>query len=217
MQDVLGLPQAWPFSNYGFFASGGVSLGNLNLEFVEAQGTFVATKPAQITGLGFEPAIPIDDAYGKRLDERHVDHSSPMPGPSWTNMSFTGLGGDLQVFATDYHVDDKPKADLARRKPLDDVHGGRLGLTGAGELMIGVPDLKAASQRWEALFDPALPDTAVRWSLGSGPAVRLVQHNRDAVLGLALDVRNPDAAATLTALRESKDPLVGLPLTARHR
>ena len=36
LTETLGLPVAWPFTEYGPFASGGVSLGSINLEILRS-------------------------------------------------------------------------------------------------------------------------------------------------------------------------------------
>ena len=47
----LGLVEAWQFSDYGAFSSGGVRLGNLNLEVMGADPSVIPT-PSYVT---FEP------------------------------------------------------------------------------------------------------------------------------------------------------------------
>jgi catechol 2,3-dioxygenase-like lactoylglutathione lyase family enzyme len=217
MHEVLGLPLAWPFANYGSFASGGINLGNLNLELVQAQSGRTAQHPARISGVAFEPAAPIDDAFVAGLDRRGIVHSPPMPAAAWTNIAFSNLADDgTMVFATDYHAP-QAKDEALHRKPLDEAGGGRLRVLGATELVIGVVDVEAARRRWQGLLSPAVPDAAMRWALGRGPALRLVQHDQNEVLDLILEVASPDANRVLASLREDNDPLVGLPLSSQRR
>jgi catechol 2,3-dioxygenase-like lactoylglutathione lyase family enzyme len=217
MNETLNLPLAWPFADYGLFASGAVNLGNLNLELVDARGQFVAVNPARVTGIAFEPASTVNAAFAEDLDKRGVAHGPQELRGSWTNISFDGLvGADIAVFATDYHVAAFKDA-AARRKSLDDVAGGRLGVVGAAELVIGVVDIDAAQRRWQRLLSPAGPGPGRRWTLGSGPAVRLVPHERNEVVDLILQTNSGNAADVLASLRTPSDPLVGLPLTCRPR
>ncbi len=213
MRAALGLPVAWPFADYGSFAGGGVNLGNVNFELVAARGPFVASDPARVTGLAFEPASKIDAAYGRKLDERGVAHGPAEPTPAWTNMDLVGLlDAGTNVFATDYRVP-AVKDARARQRALDDVRGGRLGIVRITELVIGVADFDGAQHRWQSLLLPAVPDRAARWMLGRGPALRLVRHPRDEVLDVRFEARRPQAAARLGDLRSRDDPRVGLPLT----
>jgi hypothetical protein len=217
LHDVLQLPVAWPFADYGSFASGGIGLGNLNLEIVKAGGAFAAHHPAVITGMGFEPATAIDDAFINELDRRGIAHSPPTPGASWTNVNLTGVTDtedDTLVFATEYHYPGAKDAAL-RRKPLDQVRGGRLRVAGAREVTIGVTDLGVANRRWQALLAPATPDRDNRWRLGRGPTLRLVHHGDNAVLGLSLTTTSTNSNRLLASLRNHNDPLVGLALSCQ--
>jgi catechol 2,3-dioxygenase-like lactoylglutathione lyase family enzyme len=217
MNETLKLPSAWPFTDYGSFASGGINLGNLNLEFVDARGQFTALHPARVTGVGFEPATTVNGSYAKDLGRRSVAHGAPEPGAFWTNISFENLmGPDIAVFATDYHIPALKDAP-ARQKALDDTRGGRLGVVDAAELVLGVVDIDAARRRWQPLLAPAVPDAAMGWTLGRGPALRLVHHERNEVLDLALGVASPSAANDLASLRAHDDPLAGLPLSCTRR
>lgn len=64
----LGLVEAWPYSDYGSFSSGGVRLGNINLEVMGADPevipmeSFATFAPSMVRGLVAE------------LDRRDVDH-----------------------------------------------------------------------------------------------------------------------------------------------
>jgi hypothetical protein len=218
MHETLRLPLAWPFTEYGPFASGGVDLGNMNLEFVDARGSqFVATDPARVAGIAFEPATTINAAFGDRMDDRAIVHGPPEPRGAWTSMSFAGLlDADINVFAVDYHFARAQDA-AARRKPLDDVRGGRLGAIGVREVAIGVANVETAQRRWQSFLSPAVPDADMRWTFGSGPALRLVAHERDEVIDLTLETRSADAADLLASSRADNDPLAGLPLTCAAR
>jgi len=220
MHDNLGLPVAWPFADYPGFASGGIGLGNLNLEFIKVSGAFGVEHPAQITGVSFEPSVEVDDAYVAELDRRRIARGNPLPGPTFSNISFSDVGGsDVRVFATRYTIPAAVDENL-RQRALADVGGGKLAILRASELVIGTTDLVAARGLWQPLLAPVLPGVSrgrdVAWTLGSGPAIRLVAHHEDAVLELVLDTGASAAADTLASLRHRPDPLAGLPLTLRR-
>jgi hypothetical protein len=84
--DALGLPAAWPFQDYGSFASGGIGFGNLNLELCQSGVQFPASQPARVRGLAFEPAESVDERLAQGLDEREIARTQPSPTPGWTNM-----------------------------------------------------------------------------------------------------------------------------------
>ena len=68
---------------------------------------------------------------------------------------------------------------------------------GAKELVLGASHKDATRKRWQRLLSPAVLDATMRWKLGPGPALRLVQHHRDEVLDLTLEVTSPHAADVL--------------------
>lgn len=205
LTDDLGLPAAWPFADHGGIASGGVCLGNANLEISES-GTmhpwFRAQSPARIQGLVFTPARPIDEAFAATIRARGIGCSRPMPhegellgasGLVWTNLWLEGLiGDDAGAMLCEYHV---PAAvDLKQRQAkLDAAGGGRLGAMGVAEVVIGSPDPEAARARWARLLDPAPCDDR-GWTLRHGPRLRVAAGDAEQVEALVLAVRAPRAA-----------------------
>jgi len=206
LTETLGLPVAWPFTEYGPFASGGVSLGSINLEVVRSSDPlpcFVARDPARVQGIAFEP-LPIDDALLAELDRRGIPHSSPAPFPGtghgttgllWTNVFFTDFVDERTiVFLCDYHVPEVRDVP-ARRAALSAAGGGRLGLEDVAEIVVGARDPIAAAVRWQRLLAPLRPREPGGWAIGDGPALRIAATEEDAVARLVLRVRSPDAAA----------------------
>ena len=79
-----------------------------------------------------------------------------------------------QVFLVEFHPQIRAAVDPERaQRLLHDAGGGRIGLTGVRELVIGVPDIEREIERWQALLDPAPALGAGHWQLPSGPAIRL--------------------------------------------
>src|SRR5262245_49076856 len=127
LTESLKLPEAWPYADYGFFGSGGVSLGNVNLEALQRNDLPGGTPqhPARITGIAFEPAVEVDEVM-RVLDSRGIAHTPPMPyvppgreDPFWTNVGFDVTEG---TFVCKYHFD-----VAARRKQLKDELDARSG------------------------------------------------------------------------------------------
>ena len=100
-----------------------------------------------------------------------------------------------QVFLVEFHPQIRAAVDPGRmRGLLHDAGGGRIGLTGVRELVIGVPGIEREIERWQALLDPAPALGAGHWQLPSGPAIRL-----ESSFGLSgrliCEVKDIDAAA----------------------
>ena len=206
----LGLPEAWPFQTYGAFASGGVGLGNANLEIVAhnpASPWFRAQAPARVQGVVFAPSRPVDAAYAEAVRMRNIPCLPPAPhegellghrGVVWTNLLFLDFISPVAgAMVCEYHV---PEAvdPAARQARLDGAQGGALGVLALAELVIASPDRAAAEARWRRLLDPVEPVGGV-WILPLGPALRLVPGPADQVEGLVLRVRDPAAAARALA------------------
>jgi hypothetical protein len=107
-----------------------------------------------------------------------------------------------QVFVVEFHPQIRAAADPDRTRGfLHDAGGGRIGLTGVRELVIGVPDIEREIERWQALLEPAPALRAGHWQLPSGPAIRL--ESSSGLSGrLICEVKDIDAAAAF--LREQE-------------
>ena len=202
LTEKLELPVLWPFTSFGSFSSGGVSVGNIKLELLDANPLTPwseAHEPPRIQGIAFRPARPVDDDYLAELDQRAIPHSDPEEferdgRPGWTNVYLADLVSDSAGgFVCDYHL---PEAkDLARRRRvLHDCGGGRLGVLDAVELVVVTRDPDAARGRWQRLFDPLPPGPPLTWRPAVGPAVRVAEGDDERVGDLVLAVRSPEEA-----------------------
>jgi hypothetical protein len=219
LTEQLGLPVMWPFTSFGEFSSGGVSVGSIKLEVIEANATAPwcsAQDPPQIQGIAFRPARQIDDVYLAEVDARSIPRTAPErypdeQAPRWTNVYFRGLVSDLAgAFVCDYHVPE-PRDIGLRRRLLADCDGGRLGVLDAVELVIGTRDIEAARHRWQRLFEPLQPAGPLRWRPAIGPAITFVPGGEERVEHLALAVRSAEIAHA-TWRKLSAGPLSGFPL-----
>ena len=107
-----------------------------------------------------------------------------------------------QVFVVEFHPQIRAAVDPGRmQRLLNDAGGGRIGLTGVRELVIGVPDIEREIERWQALLEPAPTLGDRHWQLPSGPAIRL--ESSSGLCGrLICEVKDIDAAAAF--LREQE-------------
>jgi hypothetical protein len=138
-------------------------------------------------------------------------------GSMWTLLYLTDLlecsplaaepagvrGGDLvpvfddaypngMVFFCEYNPQfyDTTEGRLNRQAELRARDGGPLGLEGVAEIGVGVKDPMLARQRWQSLFAPEVPVEPDLWRIGDGPAIHLLEHERDGLLYLAWKVAN---------------------------
>lgn len=215
--DDLALPVLWPFRSFGGFASGGVSVGSIKLELLEATATApfsTAHDPPEIQGIAFRPSASLDRAYLAELDARSISRSEPAPFVvdgelRWTNVYLPGLISETTgPFLCDYHVPG-PRDLALRRRVLEECGGGRLGVVDALELVVVSRDAGLAQERWERLLGP--PTTDLTWRPAVGPAIRLVEGPAERVDHLTLGVRRLEAAQQVWS-ESSRGPLRGFPL-----
>jgi len=105
LRDQLLLPVAWQIRRDAFFTSGGIHLGNLNLQIMQLNHhkTNGSGGTAKLNGLGFELNDTQASLY--ELDRRGIPHTPPMPFyqfdeqgwqiTSWTNVYLGGLIGGV--------------------------------------------------------------------------------------------------------------------------
>ena len=140
----LGLPVAWDLNDYGFFISGGISVGNINLELLQSsdgtknQGIF--PDRFGVIGLAFQPGLPIEQKIPV-LDQKKILHGQPEPfiiDPGrtnrilWTNLYLEEFMPETMVFYCEYaYVQDKRRDEL--ESALSAKGGGLLELKGSGE------------------------------------------------------------------------------------
>ncbi len=210
-RDTLGLPVSWPFKRYGDFASGGLSLGNTELEFVHREATEDETPPTAWRSFAFEPVGDTEAAL-KALARRRIGHSPPavyryrdangQERVGWTNTDLTGLPPSGVAFICDYadregvHASHKVARDeLVRR------HGGSLGVIRLKEIVIGVIDVAKASEQWRRLLASAGQESDGLFTFGDGPGIRLVPAETDGIRELVIGVRSLDDARGFLADR----------------
>lgn len=209
-RDTLGLAVAWPYRDYGGFASGGLSAGNSVIEFVKwtvPKGEVLRTEWKSIA---FEPAGGTE-ALVEELARRDIDHAAPDTTRSrdatgkevvgWTNTDLTGLSPSGAVFVCDY-ADRKAieenraaaSADLMRR------NGGPLGVIAVKEIVLGVTDVAKAAVPWRRLVGSAAQESDSVFNVGDGPGIRLVQAE-DGIREITIGVSSVAAARRFLADR----------------
>ena len=219
LADELRLPVMWPFTSFGGFASGGVSVGSIKLEVIQADATApwcLAHDPPRIQGIAFRPSTTVDDAYLAEVDARSIPRTPPeqSPGgeaPRWTNVYLRDLvSAAAGAFVCDYHVP-RPRDVALRRRLLAECAGGRLGVLDADELVIAARDVEGARARWQRLLDPLQPAAPATWHPVLGPAITVVPRDEERVDHLVLAVRSASRARAVWR-RIADGALRGFPL-----
>jgi hypothetical protein len=202
---TLQLPIAWPLADRGGVVSGGVGFGNVNIEAIKFPGQINDPTPTHLVGFALKP-FSLDESL-RELDRRGITYGAPRPFVSvrpngtrttfFTNVTLNQFSdadrpGDatLHVFLSEYnpvYVDAVARRSRLRTE-LAAKRGGPLGIVRVQEVIIGSVDLRGANHTWKMLVAPAPPAAVNLWRIGDGPAVRLVQAERNMIQGLVLAV-----------------------------
>ena len=178
----LKLPSAWSFASYSAISSGGVRLGNVNIELgagtsPEAGSQFVTFEPPTLTGLT------------AALDERGIKHGAPDPqmvGPKllYTLVELPGFAQanklTAQFCAYNFTV------PIPRVAPANNA-----GLVSVSRVRINAKDPAS----WSKLFAPAKPSAGYVYRLPSGPVVQLIRSSSNSVASVDVAVKNVATAA----------------------
>lgn len=209
LADTFQLPVAWPWAYYGTFASGGISMGNVNLEIFqsstretrETHGT-----PARILGFALDPE-PLRTTL-PALDARGITHGKPVPFRSrqpdgsnairWTTVSLPFVSSEaVNIFLCEY-THDVPSRRRVLHNQLQTRSGGPLTLLQVREVVYGTPQPQRLQERWQTLLKPLTTSATGAWTIGSGPALRVVAADRDGIRGMEIQVRSlPEARRVL--------------------
>lgn len=210
---TLRLPVAWPLATRGGVTSGAVGLGNTNIEAIQFPGQ--QPSHAKLVGFGFEPS-PLAECLDE-LDRRGITYGEPRPfvvteqGGSvktlFTNVTLRQFSdtdrpvdATMHIFLSEYsaaYVDvEKRRARL--RRELQESGGGPLGITGVKEVIVGTTDLDGATRLWKRLLRPNPASAPGLWTVGDGPAIRVVRAKENRLQGLIISVLSlPQAKAFL--------------------
>jgi hypothetical protein len=74
------------------------------------------------------------------------------------------------------------------------VAGGLIGLESVSEIIVCISDYDQKSARWQQLFNPVQPSEPGLWTLGTGPAIRLLSKKRDFIQSIILKVKTLENA-----------------------
>lgn len=198
LSDTFQFPVAWPMSHYGNFASGGVAVGNVNLEIIKDSEVAAGSAKSRWTGIALEPE-PLRISVAE-LDARGILHGTPVPFRSgfsttrWTTVSLPDVSSDNAQFFLCHYEDDLPSRRRRLLEQLRSRNGGPLSVNSIREIVLGARDVKQKQAHWQKLLNPIQESSQVAWSVGDGPAIRLIQADKDGIRGLVVSVKSLDRA-----------------------
>lgn len=194
--ETLGLPQAWPFSSYPEFDTGGVQAGNVNIETLHYgpagdTGTLlygIVMEPYPLSEItdelkarGAKPSKP--EVQKKEVDGKGV--------PIWTNVYLEALCfQDYVVYLCEY--EDVAKSSLTSRGVKGSL--GELGVESVREVVIESKDPESLEKKWAEIFAPCSFSSDGTMAIGEGPKVRISEGKDDAIRAIILEVTSIDMA-----------------------
>lgn len=192
------LPVAWPMSDYGSFTSGGVAVGNVNVEIVNSSEPVTGIVKSRWTGFALEPE-PLRIGLAQ-LDARGIRHGTPAPYTSiqpdgslktrWTTVALPNVSSNaVEVFLCQFEDDSATR----RRRLLEQLRardGGPLSIHSVREIVYGARDVKRMRAEWQKLLNPLRASSDGVWSVGNGPAIRVIQADNDEIRGLVVSVKS---------------------------
>ena len=221
LKQDLGLPEAWQDQDYGVFATGAVSLGNVVFEVVRFPDTDPGD-PARLAGIALEPEGDTQSLLAW-MTARGVVHGTPErfppEGPAFfENTPLPGLiPNAANVFVCDYKERQMILEGRAEsRALLEERDGGPLGLLGVEELLVESTDLSRSLRAWSAVVPGTRSEGEdIMVEFDQGPRIRIRRGASDRFAGISLLVRSLDDAEDFLESRGLLGPLVpgGLSMT----
>ncbi len=198
LSDTFQLPVAWPMTNYGGFASGGVAVGNVNLEIIQDTEPASGAVKSRWTGFALEPE-PLRISLAE-LDARGIRHGAPAQFKSgwfttrWTTVGLPDVASDTaQVFLCQFE-DDLPARRRRLVEQLRSRDGGPLAVHSIREIVYGANDVNRMHEHWQKLLNPLQPSSPGVWPIGAGAALRVIPADQDGIRGLVINVKSLEQA-----------------------
>ena len=184
--EVLGLPVVWDYTNWGNFTSGGFSLGNVVLEYIDARHSETPFP----YGVALKPAQPLRSVM-RTLDTMGIDHGPVRKAANWSLLDLNEvLPGSVNLFVCDYH--DWSHVEQERGLATDQLNasdGGGLGVQEVVYLTMGT----AAVNHFDAAMTKldGLVKTNGIYQFSKGPGIQM-QSSGQPRLGLMVRVSSLD-------------------------
>ncbi len=203
----LRLPVLWNFKSSGSFSSGGLSLGNVALEFV----SFDSINKTKFDAIALEPTYSVEDII-LLLDSHNIAHDTIESNTyvrkdstvgGWENLNLKNLLPDeAGLFIFDYK--DRRELDSSNREGLNELKkrkGGALGIVLLKEIVVASINLTTHKKELAKL--PGIINNGDDlYSFNGGPAIRLVSSSISGIKKIVVLVYS--LAATKKYLRLHK-------------
>jgi len=201
LTETLDLPVSWPLKTVGgLVTSGGVFLGNINLEVLHAGLFFrlIGAIPRKegIVGIAFDPWGSLENIVNE-LDEIGIAHSVLKPfelkgrgtrKTLWTSLNLVNILPGHQIFYRKF----SEEIDERRLKPINEFKkrkGGNLGIDYVKEIVIGYKN-ESVMEEWKKLLICENVGEQYYANLRLGPGIRFVKHNNNSILSMLIKVKS---------------------------
>ena len=194
----FGLPEVWPFTDYGGFSSGGLSLGNVVLEIVGSNEVSEhSLEDAYFHGIAFEP-IETAESMVRWLDNKGYAHSSLNPFKEfidgierthWVTFDIDIPPKNSRIFVCDYKnrklVEGGRK--IASHKLLNsDINSHQI--KGLNEITIMLKDTEEGGRLWSQLLGSEKQAAPGEFEFQEGPCIKLVPAEKDKISEISITV-----------------------------
>jgi hypothetical protein len=177
-KEELKLPVSWEYQNWGSFASGGISLGNVAFEFV----SFDSLLRTKFDAIALEPRQSVEELI-LVLDANHISHDTIEPNTykkkdgsigGWSNLNLPNLlPKEVGFFICDYKQREEVK--VANRKDSTELierKGGPLGIVSLKEIVITSNDFIDSKLKLSKL-PGILSNNTELFNFSTGTSIRL--------------------------------------------
>jgi hypothetical protein len=99
----------------------------------------------------------------------------------------------VEVFLCEFGHD-LPARRQSLREQLGARDGGPLSVQSVREILYGARDVERMKANWQKLLNPLQPSSQGTWQIGAGPAIRVVQADKDEIQQLIIAVKSLEQA-----------------------
>lgn len=191
----LGLPVAWPYTEYPGYSTGGVQAGNVNIEALHfGEPAQTSTPGAMLFGIVLEP-YPLEESVPE-LKERGAEPGKEEPQTMevngekvtlWTNVTLKALcGPEYTVYLCEYSPEAKKRLEGNKATgPL-----GPLGIMSVEKIIITSKNPKELQDEWSKAMAPDKMSSDGTMNIGTGPAIEVTEGEKEEISSLVFNVKS---------------------------